>query len=76
MRLTTSKYYTPAEVSIHEKGIEPDIELVKEAIERSKDDVFKELDRKQDFDYKKDSQIVRALDLIKGILILKGKEQG
>ncbi|MFH1519802.1 MAG: S41 family peptidase [Candidatus Omnitrophota bacterium] len=71
MRLTTSKYYTPAGISIHEKGIEPDIKMVKEVIEKSKDDVFKELDRKQDFDYKKDSQIVRALDLIKGILILR-----
>ena len=32
--------------------------------------VFKELDKKKEFDYKEDNQILRALDLIKGLLIL------
>jgi carboxyl-terminal processing protease len=27
LKLTTSRYYTPSGVSIHERGIEPDIEL-------------------------------------------------
>ena len=72
LRLTTSKYYTPGGRSIHEKGIEPDITISKEIIEeQKKEDVFKELEGKQEFDYKKDYQILRALDLIKGILILK-----
>ncbi len=71
MRLTTSKYYTPSGESIHEKGVEPDIKVSKEVTEEIEEDVFKNLDRKQDFDYRKDYQIVRALDLIKGLLVLK-----
>jgi len=71
MRLTTSRYYTPADKSIHEKGVEPDITVVKEVVEKVDEDVFENLDKKQDFDYKKDTQILRALDLIKGLLILK-----
>jgi len=72
MRLTTSKYYTPKGTSIHEKGVEPDIVVTREVTEEVKEDVFEELEKKKEFDYKKDYQIIRALDLIKGILILQG----
>ena len=71
MRLTTSKYYTPNGGSIHEKGIKPDIVIPKENVEKTEEDVFEDLDKKKEFDYKNDNQIVRALDLVKGILILK-----
>jgi carboxyl-terminal processing protease len=71
MRLTTSKYYTPSGTSIHEKGVEPDILVVKEEAKESKEDVFKEIDRDSEFDYTKDNQIVRAFDLIKGLLVLQ-----
>ena len=71
MRLTTSKYYTPNDLSIHEKGIEPDIIIDKETVKKTEEDVFEDLDKKKEFDYKQDNQIVRALDLIKGILILQ-----
>ena len=74
MRLTTSKYYTPDDISIHEKGIEPDIIVSKEVTEKIEEDVFENLDKKKDFDYKEDNQILRALDLIKGLLILSDKE--
>jgi carboxyl-terminal processing protease len=71
MRLTTSKYYTPSGQSIHEKGVEPDIVVSKETVEEEKKDAFEELEeKKQDFDYKKDYQIIRALDLIRGLLVL------
>ena len=77
LRLTTSKYYTPSGVSIHEKGIDPDIvvsnEVLEKAEEESKEDVFEELEEKKDFDYKKDYQIVRAFDLIRGLLVLSPK---
>ena len=72
LRLTTSKYYTPAGESIDEEGIEPDIEIPEE--ERDVEDVFEELKKKEDFNYKRDNQIVRALDLIKGLLVYEGKE--
>jgi carboxyl-terminal processing protease len=75
LRLTTSKYYTPAGVSIHEKGIDPDITVVEEEEEvEGKEDVFQELEKKEEFDYKKDYQILRALDLIKGLLVLSSSK--
>jgi len=70
MRLTTSKYYTPSGESIHEKGVEPDIEVSKKVVEEVEEDVFENLDKKKEFDYKEDNQILRALDLIKGLLVL------
>lgn len=70
LRLTTSKYYTPNGENIHDKGIKPDIEISREVTEKTEEDVFKELDKKKEFDYKEDNQILRALDLIKGLLIL------
>ena len=70
MRLTTSKYYTPSDESIHEKGVEPDIKVSKEVAEKGEEDVFENLDRKKEFNYKEDNQILRALDLIKGLLVL------
>ncbi|MBU1121106.1 MAG: S41 family peptidase [Candidatus Omnitrophota bacterium] len=75
LRLTTSKYYTPNGESIHEKGINADIVVVpQDQSKESKEDVFKALkEQKENFDYKKDYQIVRAADLLKGILVLKGK---
>jgi carboxyl-terminal processing protease len=71
LRLTTSKYYTPLGRSIHEKGIKPDIAVEKEKVgNEGKEDVFEELEKKEQFNYKKDYQILRAVDLIKGILVL------
>ncbi|MBP7087824.1 MAG: S41 family peptidase [Candidatus Omnitrophica bacterium] len=78
LRLTTSKYYTPNGTSIHEKGIEPDIIVSKLINEEAKKDIFEELkeERSEEFDYQKDYQIIRALDLIRGLLVLSsnGKE--
>ncbi|MBU1999042.1 MAG: S41 family peptidase [Candidatus Omnitrophota bacterium] len=82
LRLTTSKYYTPLGRQIHEKGIIPDIiveegkiELVqnnKGAIEET-EDVFEKIDTAvkkpaEDNKYKTDNQLVRAVDVLKGIL--------
>lgn len=74
MRLTTSKYYTPSGESIHEKGVEPDIKVSREVAEKVEEDVFENLDKKKEFDYKEDNQILRALDLVKGLLILSDNE--
>jgi carboxyl-terminal processing protease len=70
VRLTTSKYYTPKGLSIHEKGVEPDIIVAKEVNDEQKEDVFEKLDKEKDFEYQKDYQIMRALDLLKGLLVL------
>lgn len=75
LRLTTSKYYTPSGLSIHEKGVEPDISMANDtklqSKEDAKEDIFENLEKKNEFDYKKDPFIVRAVDLLKGILVLK-----
>jgi carboxyl-terminal processing protease len=71
LRLTTSRYYTPAGISIHEKGVTPDIVVALGAGGEEKEDVFEKLEKKKDFDYKKDYQIVRAVDFLKGMLVLK-----
>jgi carboxyl-terminal processing protease len=70
LRLTTSKYYTPRGTSIHEKGVEPDIIVAKDTNDEQKEDVFEKIENQKEFEYKKDYQIVRALDLLKGILVL------
>lgn len=74
MRLTTSKYYTPNGTSIHEKGIDPDIVMEREVSEetekaKKEEDIFKRVEREKEFDYKKDPDIVRAIDLLKGLLV-------
>ncbi|MBD3263665.1 MAG: peptidase S41, partial [Candidatus Omnitrophica bacterium] len=77
LRLTTSKYYTPEGESIHEKGVEPDVFAAKETGEEAEEsDLFEEIKKPKDFDYKKDYQIIRALDLIKGLLILSASSSG
>ncbi|MFA6281516.1 MAG: S41 family peptidase [Candidatus Omnitrophota bacterium] len=71
LRLTTSRYYTPSGLSIHEKGVEPDIVVVAENNSQGpKEDVFENLEKKNEFNYKKDNCIVRAVDLLKGIMVL------
>jgi len=74
LRLTTSKYYTPKGISIHEKGVEPDIIVVKDTNDEQKEDVFEKIENQKEFEYKKDYQIVRALDLLRGILVLGGNK--
>lgn len=75
LRLTTSKYYTPKGVSIHEKGIDPDVKVETKAVDGEKEDeVFDKLERNDDFQYRDDYQVVRAIDLIKGLLVLSHKK--
>jgi carboxyl-terminal processing protease len=74
VRITTAKYYTPAGNSIHEKGIEPDIVITKEEVDaegKESEDVFEQFkEEKVEFDYTKDYEILRALDLIKGLMVI------
>lgn len=70
LRLTTSRYYTPLGTSIHEKGVTPDIVIANDVGTSAKEDVFEKLETKKEFDYKKDYPIVRAVDFLKGMLVL------
>ena len=83
LRLTTAEYYTPSGISIHGKGIEPNIQVAyrNELIERIRDEK-KEDREKYIFDKSKrkelllaDSQIQRAIDVIKGIAVWDAIEE-
>ena len=79
LRLTTGKYYTPSGVSIHQKGIEPQVEVVMTADE---DDKLRQQASRPDltdpgefaerfgFEPIVDRQLNAAVDVLKGIELL------
>ncbi|MDB6127861.1 MAG: carboxyl-terminal protease [Verrucomicrobia bacterium] len=76
LRLTTARYFTPGGVSIHEKGIEPQVEVVMSAEEDSKlrlqrlrSDVTDAREFKERFGFApiEDRQLQAALDVLKGV---------
>ena len=71
LRLTTAKYYTPKGRTIHGKGVTPDIlvELPKPAPSEAKAPA-PAIETRPGEDPKKDPQLQRALDLLKGMKIL------
>jgi carboxyl-terminal processing protease len=87
LRLTTSKYFTPLGKVIHGKGVVPDIEVPQGRIDLSAkaddqrqkaDEIFEEVEQKETKkaedktqDYKSDNQLMRAVDVLKAIRILK-----
>ncbi len=77
LRITTAKYYTPEGKSIHQNGVEPDIVVTKEVSDQpEQENVFERIkeERSREFDYKKDYQLLRAIDLVKGLLVLSQKK--
>lgn len=82
LRLTTAKYYTPSRRVIHEHGIEPNIVVPMSAaewqellIQRSRPET---LEPPSDEISIEDRQLVRAVDVLKGILAFRnnGKHAG
>ncbi len=90
LRLTTSKYYTPLGSEIHGKGVMPDIIVEKGKIQLERDElkpdnaqqVFEQVENKENVkkeepeDYKKDNQIMRAMDILKALNIYKADLDG
>ncbi|MCX5707007.1 MAG: S41 family peptidase [Candidatus Omnitrophica bacterium] len=90
LRLTTSKYFTPLGKVIHNKGVMPDIvvEEAKDSIIRHEEvkadrlkDVFEEIENIDKTanglkapDYKSDTQLIRAVDVLKAAKFYKGME--
>ncbi len=79
LRLTTAKYFTPSGVSIHEKGIEPQVEVVmtpeednKLRIQRARFDVNKPREFTERFGFApiEDRQLQAAVDVLKGVTVL------
>lgn len=80
LRLTTARYFTPAGVSIHEKGIAPDVEVVLTADEDSKlrvqqtrNDITdpKAFAARFGFAPIEDRQLQAALDVLRGVRLLE-----
>ncbi len=79
MRLTTARYYTPSGVSIHEKGITPNVEVVMTPeedsqlrVQRLRTDITDPKGFKERFGFApiEDRQLQAALDVLKGICLL------
>lgn len=87
LRLTTSKYFTPDGHQIHEKGVIPDIIIEEGKIELAQkeekqteksEEIFEELEKEEKAipqdetqGYKADNQLMRAVDVLKAIMIYK-----
>lgn len=76
LRLTTGRYYTPSGLSIHQKGIAPQVEVVMTALQDSK---LRQQNARSDlidpkqfrdhlgFEPVEDAQVEAAVDVLKGI---------
>lgn len=82
MRLTTAKYYTPSGVSIHEKGIAPQVEVVmtpeednKIRLQRLRTDMVDPADFKERFGFApiEDRQLQAAIDVLQGVTVLEAR---
>jgi len=82
VRLTTAKYYTPSGRMIHEKGIEPDVVIPMSAeqwqkvqIKRSREELgnAEKDDIKLDLEHVTDTQLERAMDVLKGIRLFQSR---
>ncbi len=80
LRLTTARYFTPSGVSIHEKGIAPQVEVVMTPEEDSRlrlqhlrPDVVDPKEFKERFGFTpiEDRQLQAARDVLRGILLLE-----
>jgi len=82
MPLTTARYYTPSGVTIHEKGIEPQIEVVmtpaedeKISLQRQRDDLRDPAAFAERFGFEpiEDRQLQAALAALRGVIVLDGR---
>ena len=79
LRLTTARYYTPNGVSIHEKGITPQVEVImtpdeddKLSRQNARSDLTDPVEFKDRFGFDpiEDRQLAAALDVLKGVRLL------
>ncbi len=85
LRLTTARYYTPSGISIHEKGIEPQVGVVmtpdedsKLRLQRSRSDVTAPKDFEERFAFApiEDRQLQAAVDVLKGVGVFAARAAG
>lgn len=82
LRLTTARYFTPSGVSIHEKGIGPNVEVVMTADEDNKLDLQrsrseltapKQFKDRFGFEPVQDRQLQAAIDVLRGVNLLEAR---
>ncbi|MCF7687195.1 MAG: S41 family peptidase [Cephaloticoccus sp.] len=80
MRITTARYFTPGGISIHGKGIAPNVEVImtpeednKLRLQRMRNDVTNAADFKERFGFSpiEDRQLQAAIDVLKGVTLLQ-----
>ncbi len=80
IRLTTARYYTPSGITIHEKGIQPQVELEMSAddearlrIQQSRNDLAGETEFKERFGFApvEDTQRTAAEEVLRGVLVAR-----
>ncbi|MFI5358054.1 MAG: S41 family peptidase [Opitutales bacterium] len=83
MRLTTALYYTPSGVSIHEKGITPQVQVVMTPeednelrLQRARPETGNPAEFKERFGFApiEDRQLQAAIDVLQGVTLLEGRE--
>lgn len=83
MRLTTARYYTPSGVTLHEKGVEPNVEIVMSPeedqnirLQRARTDVDNPAAFKERFGFApvEDRQLQAGIDILKGMRLLADRE--
>ena len=84
MRLTTARYFTPSGITLHEKGVEPNVEIIMSPeedqnlrLQRSRSDVTDPADFKERFGFEpvEDRQLQAGLDILKGLRLLRERER-
>jgi len=82
LRLTTARYYTPGGITIHEKGVTPDVEIVMSPaedesarIQRSRQDMVDPVQFKERFNIEPmpDRQLDAALAVLQSALLLESR---
>ena len=82
MRITTARYYTPSGLSIHGKGIAPNVEIImlpeednKLRLQRVRNDVINQNEFKERFGFTPivDRQLEAAIDILKGVSMLNSR---
>jgi carboxyl-terminal processing protease len=80
LRLTTARYYTPSGVTIHERGVEPHVEVVmtpaedgKVRLQRARGDITDPVDFKERFGFEPvvDRQLEAALAVLRAARLLE-----
>ena len=84
MRLTTARYFTPSGVTLHEKGVEPTVEIVMTPeedqnlrLQRTRRDVDDPAEFKERFGFEpiEDRQLQAALDILTSIHLLETRDK-